>query len=455
MKAEEDMRTSVPTPPEGASAPARGAGDTVRQNAEELATLLDIAMSFSVTTDLPTLLQSILARSAATYEATDAAAIFIYDPDKDHLVAKASIGYEPRPLSRVRLQPGEGIVGKAFQEGRAILCSTPEEVAAHIENLRVENRVYFRREGQYALRQSKSAMCAPLTTKDRILGAIIHVSLHRAGGFSSGDLRFLQAVANQIAMAVENASLVTTAGRAQALEEADRFKDELLVSMSHQLLTPITSIRAAADLLLASTAGSNGPAVSLAKSISRNTQRLQSLVEELLDLARLQRGEASLKRDTCDLRNIVSEAAAATEPLMAEKEQSLIVDTPPSRCLVLADRGRLEHAALNLLSNACKFTPRQGHITVALHDEGEEYVVSVADDGLGIPLEEQSHIFERFYSRSRGPGRKAGTGLGLAIAKTVVEMHGGRIWVKSQIGGGSAFYFAVPKEGHNEDTGGR
>jgi len=455
MKAEEDLGTPVPTPPEDASAPARGAGDTVRQSAEELATLLDIAMSFPVITDLPTLFQSILARSAATCEATDAAAIFIYDPDKGHLVAKASIGYEPRPLSRVRLQAGEGIVGKAFQEGRAILCSTPEEVAAHIENLRMENRVYFRREGQYALRQSKSAMCAPLTTKDRILGAIIHMSLHRVGGFSTDDLRFLQAVANQIAMAVENASLVTTAGRAQALEEADRFKDEFLASMSHQLLTPITSIRAAADLILASSAGSNGPAVSLAKSISRNTQRLQSLVEELLDLARLQRGEASLKRDTCDLRNIVAEAAAATEPLMAEKDQSLIVDAPPSRCLVLADRGRLEHAALNLLSNACKFTPQQGHITVALHDEGEEYVVSVADDGPGIPLEEQSHIFERFYSRSRGPGHEAGTGLGLAIAKTVVEMHGGRIWVKSQVGRGSAFYFAVPKEGHNEDTGGR
>ena len=452
MNAEEDMRMPVPTPPGGGEASAWEDGDTVRQSAEELATLLDVAMSFPVTSDLPTLFQSILARSAATCEATDAAAIFIYDPDKDRLVAKASIGYEPSLLSRVRLQPGEGIVGKAFQEGQAILCSTPEEVAAHIENLRMENRVYFQREGQYSLRQSKSAMCAPLIAKDRILGAIILVSLHRVEGFSSSDLRFLQAVANQIAMAVENASLVATASRAQALEEANRFKDEFLASMSHQLLTPITSIRAAADLLLASTAGSNGPAVSLAKSISRNTQRLQSLVEELLDLARLQRGEASLKRDTWDLRNIVAEAAAATEPLMAEKDQSLIVDAPPSPCLVLADRGRLEQAVLNLLSNACKFTPRQGHIAVALRDEDDEYVVSVADDGPGIPLEEQTHIFERFYSRSRGPGRKAGAGLGLAIAKAVVELHDGRIWVKSQTGRGSTFYFAVPKEGRNENT---
>jgi signal transduction histidine kinase len=137
---------------------------------------------------------------------------------------------------------------------------------------------------------------------------------------------------------------------------------------------------------------------------------------------------------------------------MTEKDQSLTVDAPSCPCLVLADRGRLEQALLNLLSNACKFTPRQGHIAVALHDEGEEYVVSVADDGPGIPLEEQAPIFERFYSRSRGPGREAGAGLGLAITKTVVELHGGRIWMKSQIDHGSTFYFAVPKEGRNEDT---
>ncbi len=424
----------------------------MRRSVKELATLLDIAMSFPVTTDLPTLFQSILARSAATFEAADAAALFIYDPDKEHLVAKASIGYEPGLLARVRLQSGEGIVGKAFQEGRAILCSTPEEVAAHIENLRMENRVYLQGEGQHSLRQSTSAMCVPLIAKDRILGAMILVSLHQLEAFSPGDLRFLQAVANQITMVLENARLLSEASRAQALDEANRFKDEFLASISHQLLTPITSIKAAADLLLISAADSDGPAVSLTKSISRNTQRLQALVEELLDLTRLHRGEASLSRQPWDLRVIVEEALAAVEPLAEEKDQTLDMEVPSSPCSVLADRGRLEQALMNLLSNSCKFTPRHGHVAVALREDGDAYIVSISDTGPGIPLEEQPHIFERFYSRSRGPGRKAGSGLGLAIAKTVVELHGGRIWVRSQSGRGSTFYFTVPKEDRHEDT---
>ena len=247
-------------------------------------------------------------------------------------------------------------------------------------------------------------------------------------------------------------SFVIKASRAQALDEANRFKDEFLASISHQLLTPITSIKAAADLLLVSAAGSDGPAVSLTKSISRNTQRLQALVEELLDLTRLHRGEASLSRQPWDLRVIVEEALAAVEPLAEEKDQTLDMGVPSSPCSVLADRGRLEQALMNLLSNSCKFTPRHGHVAVALREDGDAYIVSVSDTGPGIPLEEQPHIFERFYSRSRGPGRKAGSGLGLAIAKTVVELHGGRIWVRSQSGRGSTFYFTVPKENRHEDT---
>ena len=237
--------------------------------------------------------------------------------------------------------------------------------------------------------------------------------------------------------------------------EANHFKDEFLASISHQLLTPITSIKAAADLLTASPAKGGKAADSLINSIARNTQRLQGLVEEVLDLARLHRGEASLRRETWDLKTIVEDGVAAVEPLAGGREQALQVETPPSSCPVLADRGRVEQVLMNLLSNSCKFTPRHGHIKVTLQDKGREYLVSVADDGPGIPLAEQRRIFERFYSNSRGPGQKAGAGLGLAIAKTVVELHGGRIWVKSQGGRGSTFFFTLPKGDGGEDSGRR
>ncbi|KPJ48965.1 MAG: hypothetical protein AMJ38_04220 [Dehalococcoidia bacterium DG_22] len=428
--------------------------DTARQSAEELATLLDLSKASAQATDLDGLLETVLARSVALYEAADAGALFLYNPDEDCLMARASIGYEIEPLSRVRLKPGEAIAGKVFQRGQALLCANSEEIASSTANLRKENQAHF--EGaRSGVRQPRSAMCAPLVAKDSVLGALILVNLRRQGAFSAADLRFLQAVANQIAMVLENARLWTEACRAQALAEVSHFKDEFLASISHQLLTPITSIRAAADLLVASLARGDTAADSLIRSIARNTQRLQSLVEELLDLARLQRGEVSLSRDTWDLKTIVREGAAAIEPLAEGKEQALAVETPPSSCPVLGDRGRLEQVLLNLLSNSSKFTPRHGHIKVALQDEGREYLVSVADDGPGIPLGEQSQIFERFYSNSRGPGEKTGAGLGLAIAKTVVELHGGRIWVKSQGGRGSIFFFTLPKGDGREDSGRR
>ena len=428
--------------------------DTARQSAEELATLLDLSKAFAQATDLDGLLKTVLARSIALYEAADAGALFLYNPDEDCLTARASIGYETEPLSRVRLKPGEAIMGKVFQRGHALLCANPEQIASNTVNLRKENRAYF--EGaRSGVRQPRSAMCAPLIAKDTVLGALILVNLRRQGAFSAADLRFLQAVAHQIAIVLENAHLWTEACRARALAEVSRFKDEFLASISHQLLTPITSIKAAADLLVASLGRGGTAADSLINSIARNTQRLQGLVEELLDMARLQRGEVSLSHEPWDLKTIVRESTAAIEPLAGGKEQTLEVETPSSPCPVLADRGRLEQALMNLLSNSCKFTPRHGHIKATLQDKGQEYLVSVADDGPGIPLAEQGQIFERFYSNSRAPGEKTGAGLGLAIAKTVVELHGGRIWVKSQGGRGSTFFFTLPKGDGLEDSGRR
>jgi signal transduction histidine kinase len=428
--------------------------DTARQSAEELATLLDLSKAFAQATDLDGLLKTVLARSIALYEAADAGALFLYNRDEECLTARASIGYETEPLSRVRLRPGEAIMGKVFQRGQTLLCASPEEIASNTANLRKENRAYF--EGaRSGVRQPRSAMCAPLIAKDSVLGALILVNLRRQGAFSAADLRFLQAVANQIAIVLENARLWTEACRDRALAEVSRFKDEFLASISHQLLTPITSIKAAADLLTAPPAKERKTADSLISSIARNTQRLQGLVQELLDLARLQRGEVSLAREPWDLKTIVRESVAAIEPLAGGKEQALEVETPSSPCPVLADRGRLEQALMNLLSNSCKFTPRHGHIKATFQDMGQEYLVSVADDGPGIPLAEQSQIFERFYSNSRAPGEKTGAGLGLAIAKTVVELHGGRIWVKSQGGRGSTFFFTLPKGDGLEDSGRR
>jgi signal transduction histidine kinase len=421
--------------------------EEARRRARELSTLLDISMALPATTDLDNLLNAIITKSVEPFEAADAGVVFLYDPQEEVLIPRASMGYRQEPLSQVRLRPGEAMAGKVLRRGEPLLASHPDEVAEAMENLREENRFRLdRARGQLA--QPRSAVSVPLVSRDSVLGALTVVNLRRYAAFSNDDVHFLQAIANQMAIVVENAQLWTEISRAQALEEANRLKDEFLSSISHQLLTPITAIRAAADILQTSTDGHHpeDPQWSLINNIARNTLRLQILVQEVLDLARLRSGAVSLALRKVDLRRIIEESVAAIRPLADEKDQTLTVDCPRSPCPVSADRGRLDQVAMNLLSNACKFTPRRGSIQVAVHGDGAEYEVSVADTGPGIAPGEQERIFDRFYSRSRGPEQRAGTGLGLAIAKALVELHGGRVWVDSEQGRGSTFRFALPKE---------
>ncbi len=418
----------------------------VQQSTSELATLLDISTTFQAATDLDSLLDMILARSVAPFEAADAAALFLYDPDEDWLTARSAVGYQWEPLSRVRLRPGEGILGKVFQRRQPLLCASREAIAANVADITPENRSLLAA-ARARLGERRSAMCAPLVAKDSAMGALILVNLRHEKAFTQDDVRFLQAVANQVAIVVENAHLWAEARDADALTEAARLKDEFLASVSHELLTPVTSIRAAVGLLASTTSEQEELPLDLVASLSRNTQRLQSLLEGLLDLAWLQSGEAALDLEPCDLRMVIKDSVAAIGPLAEENSITIAMECPSSPCWVLGDGKRLDQLMTNLLSNACRFTPRRGHVTVGLVEQQRQYGVFVTDTGPGIPLSEQQRIFERFYSRSRGPGERGGSGLGLAIAKAVAEAHGGQIWVTSRPGHGSTFHFALPKGG--------
>jgi signal transduction histidine kinase len=419
--------------------------EEARQRTRELSTLLDISMALPATTDLDNLLHAIISKSVEPFEAADAGVVFLYDPQEEVLIPRTSLGYEQEPLSQVRLKPGEAMAGKVFQQGEPLLGSRPDEVADAMENVREENRLRLEKaRGQ--LPHPRSAVSVPLVCRDSVLGALTVVNFRRYAAFSTTDVHFLQAIANQMAIVVENARLWAEVSRTDARNEANRLKEEFLSGVSHQLLTPITAIRAAVDILQTSGIDGTEPGATLLSNITRNTLRLQNLVRELLDLAQLRSRTVRLDIKEVDLRTVVEEAVASIRPLAEEKDQSLTAEYPRSLCPVRVDRGRLEQVTMNLLSNACKFTPRHGSIQVTLHSDGDAYVVSVADTGPGIAQREQERIFERFYSRSRGQEQRAGTGLGLAIARALVELHGGRMWVESGQGRGSTFRFTLPKE---------
>ncbi|MFL5732176.1 MAG: sensor histidine kinase, partial [Chloroflexia bacterium] len=237
----------------------------------------------------------------------------------------------------------------------------------------------------------------------------------------------------------------------QRLREVEQMKDEFLSMAAHELRTPLTSIRMSAGLALEQMQLQDSKhkvdprLMDLMGLVAESSERMQSLVNDLLDLTRLEQGRASLSMEDLDLREVARDSVEATKPLFESKQQKLTMHLPEARCYVKGNRQRLEQVVINLLSNAHKYSPAGTQVEVRAFRAGNECRVSVRDSGAGVPEEERERIFERFYRSSlHRTDRTASTGLGLPIARTVAEMHQGRVWVEAAPGQGSIFTLALP-----------
>ncbi len=234
----------------------------------------------------------------------------------------------------------------------------------------------------------------------------------------------------------------------QQLEEEIRKRSEFTRALVHELKTPITPVLAAAELLLEEVKEER--LMRLVQSISRSASNLNQRIDELLDLARGETGMLQLTLETLDPIPLLQEIGYEMIPVALRNGQTLTVELPSSLPAVRADRARLRQIVLNLLSNAFKFTPAGGKITLRAKEDGANLVVEVQDTGSGISQEDQEHLFEPYYRRVTDRERLGGLGLGLAISKGFVELHGGRIWVRSQKGEGSTFSFSLPLKAANQ-----
>lgn len=228
--------------------------------------------------------------------------------------------------------------------------------------------------------------------------------------------------------------------------ELERRKDEFFANISHDLRTPLTGILASLGVVLTHLSSDlSKPLQRLLVNAEGAAQRMTVLVDDLLDLSRLQAGRLQLHLDQCDATHIVRRAAAVIEPLVPSRQQHLTVTVPAEPVWITADAERLERVLVNLLSNAHKYGHDGGSIELSLTGLADEVIFAVADDGPGIPLAEQARIFERF-SRLQGPtvSDVAGSGLGLAIARALTELHGGRVELSSQPGAGATFRVRLP-----------
>jgi PAS domain S-box-containing protein len=233
------------------------------------------------------------------------------------------------------------------------------------------------------------------------------------------------------------------------LKELDKMKSDFVSNVSHELRTPLTSIKGSVDNMLDGLTGSlNEKQVRYLSRIKSNTDRLSRLINDLLDLSRIEAGRVEVRPTTLPLAALAEEVAEHLKALAAEKLIRIEVPSADPSVTVWADRDKVTQVLMNLIGNAVKFTPQGGKITVAVEKNGNDYIqISVADTGPGILPEERNRIFSKFYQVANIEKQKPkGSGLGLAISKALVEMHGGKIWMESEIGRGSTFYFTLPAQ---------
>ncbi|NOK63124.1 MAG: hypothetical protein GFH23_1086688n75, partial [Chloroflexi bacterium AL-N1] len=226
----------------------------------------------------------------------------------------------------------------------------------------------------------------------------------------------------------------------------DKVKSEFIATASHELRTPLTSIRGYIDLLLLGTLGPLSQSqIDFLTVVKNNVVRLVELIDDLLDVSRVEAGEVRLRRDLVDVSEVIYEVGEALYSQFTERSISLAIEVQEDLPKVTADRQRVRQIIVNLVNNACKYTEAGGHVDLILQNGGDSIRIDVRDNGVGISEEARNHIFTPFF-RADNPLRETagGTGLGLSITKTLVDLHGGSIWFESNEEQGTTFSFTLP-----------
>jgi PAS domain S-box-containing protein len=282
----------------------------------------------------------------------------------------------------------------------------------------------------------QSALAIPLVRNRRLVGAIILISCSASRIYGPEDLYLAEELARRAESSIENARLYFEAQR------AIRAREDILAVVSHDLKNPVTVITLVARVLRDSGELETAEITELAEKIQRAVDKMLQLISNLLDFSKIESGTFSIDRHVEALQHIIPPVIDGMKTLAEAKQQTIECHIEANLPEVAADRHRIGQVVSNLLSNAIKFTRQGGRIIVSAQKRDDTIVVSVSDEGPGIPGEHLSKVFDRFWQAEKA--RPLGSGLGLSIAKGIVEAHGGTIWADSQLGKGSAFFFTLP-----------
>jgi signal transduction histidine kinase len=336
-------------------------------------------------------------------------------------------------LSSFPLGVDEGISARTLRTGQAQLLPiiSPEQLRSLIKP---EHWPYLERFGIYSL------MVAPLRVNGEVIGTLGALRDSPGRPYTESDLTMLQELADRAGLAVANARLY------QQAQEAIQVRNQFLSIAAHELKTPLTALSGQAQLVQRRLSRGEQTPERLARSvdvIARQADRLDAMVRTLLDVGRIERGQFMLERQTLDLVELVDRVVDETRPDL--DHHTLVYEAGPRPTLVHGDLLRLEQVVQNLLSNAVKYSPAGGTITLRVERQGTMACITVADQGVGIPVEAQPHLFQRFYRAENAAAHHiSGMGIGLYVVREIVTRHGGTVDVSSTEGAGSVFTVRLP-----------
>ena len=406
----------------------------------ELRALGDVSQAVSSTLELETVLATIVSH-AVQLSGTDCGVIYEYDEAAKEFHLRASHRMEEEAVEAVRSTPvrlGEGATG------RAVIMREPVQLPDMLDQ-----REYTGTRARPLLTRLgyRSLLSVPLLREQQIMGALT-VWRRETGEFKPEVVNLLQTFATQSVLAIQNARLFREIeDKSSQIEAANRHKSEFLANMSHELRTPLNAIIGFSEVLQEKLFGDlNEKQAEYTDDILTSGQHLLSLINEILDLSKVEAGRMDLELAPFDLPLAIENARTFVRERAVKHGITLDIDVDDRLGEYVGDERKIKQILLNLLSNAVKFTPEGGRISITANKTENGAEISISDTGIGIPPAEQPTIFEEFRQVGGDYAhKKEGTGLGLTLAKKFVELHGGKIWVESEVGKGSTFGFTLPE----------
>jgi GAF domain-containing protein len=409
------------------------------ESVEEMKALSEVGQVVSSSLDLETVLETIVAR-AVDLSGTDCGVIYEFDQAAQEFSLRASHQMEAEAveaLRTARIRLGEGATGQAASTRAPVqIPDSTQDSSRTVSRVRpVLNRLGYR-----------SLLTVPILREQEIMGGLT-VWRREVGEFDPEVTNLLQTFATQSALAIQNARLFREIeDKSRQIEAASRHKSEFLANMSHELRTPLNAIIGFSEVLGERLFGElNEKQAEYTEDILSSGRHLLSLINEILDLSKVEAGRMELELATFDLPLAIDNARTFVRERATTHGITLDLTLDERLGDFVGDERKIKQILLNLLSNAVKFTPKGGRIGITAKQSNGAVEISVTDTGVGIAPEDQAKVFEEFRQvGSDYEHKREGTGLGLTLAKKFVELHGGKIWLTSEAGKGSSFTFSLP-----------